>query len=224
MPEVTSLPLQVLISGGEGDLARAIAAECTARGASVQSPGRSTLDVCREEQVQSYFARLGRLDVLILNAGLTHDGVVTGLSPEAFDQVVQTNLRGAFFCARAALKPMLAQRSGHILFIASRAARCGTHGQSLYAAAKAGLIGLAQSLAREYGARNIRANVVLPGFLETRMTASLSAGRREEVRSEHVLGRFNTVANAARFIAFLAELDHVSGQVFALDSRLDRWT
>ncbi len=119
---------------------------------------------------------------------------------------------------------MMKQRSGHILLIGSRAARCGTRGQSAYAAAKAGLAGLGQSLAKEYGPRNIRCNVVLPGFLETRMTAHLSPERRDEVRAEHALGRFNTVENAARFIAFLSRLDHVSGQVFTLDSRIDKWT
>jgi 3-oxoacyl-[acyl-carrier protein] reductase len=119
---------------------------------------------------------------------------------------------------------MVKQKSGHIVFIGSRAARHGTRGQSAYAAAKAGLVGLAQSIAKEYGARNIRCNVVLPGFLETKMTAALSEKRREEIRVDHALGRFNTVGNAARFIAFLARLDHVSGQVFTLDSRLDRWT
>jgi len=87
-----------------------------------------------------------------------------------------------------------------------------------------GLVGLAQTLALEYGGRNIRCNVVLPGFLETRMTAQLPPARREEVRAEHALGRFNTAENAARFIATLAKLDHVSGQVFTLDSRIDRWT
>jgi 3-oxoacyl-[acyl-carrier protein] reductase len=182
------------------------------------------MDVGDEVKIQGYFARLTRLDVLVANAGLTVDGAVTGLGEDDFQHAMDANLRGAFLCARAALKPMLAQRSGHIIFIGSRAARCGTRGQSLYAAAKAGLVGLAQSLAREYGARNIRCNVVLPGFLETRMTSPLRPERREEVRAEHALGRFNTVENAARFIAFLAALDHVSGQVFTLDSRIDRWT
>jgi 3-oxoacyl-[acyl-carrier protein] reductase len=224
MMEEKAAPLQVLISGGEGDLGRALAGAFVARGAAVHAPGRKAMDVRDEAAVADFVARLGRLDVLVANAGLTRDGALTSLGPADFDAVVEANLRGAFLCARAALKPMLAQRSGHILFIGSRAARCGTRGQSLYAAAKAGLVGLAQSLAREYGARNIRCNVVLPGFLETRMTAPLSAARREEVRAEHALGRFNTVENAARFIAFLAELDHVSGQVFTLDSRLDRWT
>lgn len=217
-------PPRILITGGEGGLARELAREFTRRGAEVDAPGRAALNVRDEASVQAWFARRDRLDVLVANAGLTRDGSVTGLDASDFADVVETNLRGAFLCARAALRPMLAQRAGHILLIGSRAARHGTAGQSLYAAAKAGLVGFGQSLAREYGARNIRCNVVLPGFLETRMTAGLPDKRREAVRGEHALGRFNTPENAARFIAFLAELDHVSGQVFALDSRIDRWT
>jgi NAD(P)-dependent dehydrogenase (short-subunit alcohol dehydrogenase family) len=215
-------PFHVLISGGEGDLARSLQEEF--RGDSVHAPGRKEMDVRDEAQIETYFSRLAHLDVLIASAGATRDGAVTALSTDDFNEVVNTNLRGAFLCARAALKVMVRQRSGHILLIGSRAARHGTRGQSSYAAAKAGLVGLAQSLAQEYGARNIRCNVVLPGFLETRMTAGLSTRRREDVRAEHALGRFNTVGNAARAIAFLARLDHVSGQVFTLDSRLDRWT
>lgn len=215
-------PLHILISGGEGGLARALRKAFPHD--HVHAPGRKEMDVREEAQVEAYFSRLERLDVLIANAGVTRDGAVTGLAPDDFNEVVNVNLRGAFLCARAALKLMVRQRSGHIVLIGSRAARHGTPSQSAYAAAKAGLVGLAQSLAKEYGARNIRCTVVLPGFLETRMTAGLSAERREEVRAEHALGRFNTVENAARFIAFLARLDHVSGQVFTLDSRMDRWT
>ncbi len=158
-------PRQVLISGGEGGLARALAREFTARGGEVRAPGRREMDVRDEAQVKSYFEAYFshvRLDVLVASAGLTRDGATTGLTESDFADVIDTNLRGAFLCARAALKPMLAQRGGHILFIGSRAARHGTRGQSLYAAAKAGLAGLAQSIAREYGARNIRCNVVLP--------------------------------------------------------------
>jgi 3-oxoacyl-[acyl-carrier protein] reductase len=217
-------PQHLLISGGEGALARALRTEFSRTDAVIHAPGRKALDVRDETQIDAYFSRLDRLDLLIANAGLTRDGAVTSLSPDDFRAVVDTNLRGAFLCARAALKLMVKQRSGHLLFIGSRAAKHGTRGQSLYAAAKAGLVGLAQSLAKEYGARNIRCNVVLPGFLETPLTAPLSAARREEIRAEHALGRFNTVENAARAIAFLARLDHVSGQVFTLDSRMDRWT
>jgi 3-oxoacyl-[acyl-carrier protein] reductase len=215
-------PLHILISGGEGDLARALQKEFPHD--TVHAPSRKEMDVRDEAQIEAYFSRLERLDVLIANAGLTRDGTMTGLSADDFNEAVNVNLRGAFLCSRAAIKMMMKQRSGHIVLIGSRAARHGTRGQSAYAAAKAGLVGLAQSVAKEYGARNIRCNVVLPGFLETRMTAGLSAERREEVRADHALGRFNTIENAARAIAFLACLDHVSGQVFTLDSRIDRWT
>ncbi|MCE0498225.1 MAG: SDR family oxidoreductase [Methylacidiphilales bacterium] len=217
-------PLHILITGGEGDLARALQAEFLREGHQVHAPGRQVLDVNDEKQIDAYFQDLTRLDVLIANAGLTRDGLLGNMSPGGFDEVVNTNLRGAFLCARAAVRLMVKQRGGHLLFIGSRSARHGPRGQSNYAAAKAGLVGLAQSLAREYGSRNVRSNVVLPGFLETRMTAPVRPERREEIRAEHVLGRFNTVDNAARAIAFLARLDHVSGQVFTLDSRLDRWT
>ena len=182
------------------------------------------MDVRDEAAVENYISGLSRVDVLIANAGLTRDGALTALSLDDFKEVLDVNLLGTFLCARAALKLMVKQRSGHILLIGSRSARYGTRGQSAYAAAKAGLVGFAQSLAKEYGGRNIRCNVVLPGFLETKMTATLTPARREEVRAEHALGRFNTVENAARFIAMLARLDHVSGQVFTLDSRIDRWT
>jgi len=215
-------PLHILISGGEGDLARAL--QKAFAGDHIHAPGRKEMDVRDEKQIEAYFSKLDRLDVLIANAGLTRDGAVTGLATADFNEVVNTNLRGAFLCSRAAVKKMVKQRSGHIVLIGSRAAKCGTRGQSAYAAAKAGLVGLAQSIAKEYGARNIRCNVVLPGFLETKMTAGLSEQRREEVRAEHALGRFNTVENAARAIAFISRLDHVSGQVFTLDSRIDRWT
>jgi len=223
MPEIAP-PLHVLISGGEGDLARALRGEFEREDTVVSAPGRKAMDVRDEAQVEAFFSGLERLDVVIANAGLTRDGVLAGLSGEDFGEAVNVNLRGAFLCARAAVKRMAKQRSGHLIFIGSRAARHGTRGQSAYAAAKAGLVGLALSIAKEYGGRNIRCNVVLPGFLETRMTAGLAPERREEVRAEHALGRFNTVENAARFIAFLARLDHVSGQVFTLDSRLDKWT
>jgi len=214
--------LHVVISGGEGDLARALRHEFSRD--IVHAPGRQEMDVRDEARVDAYFAQLERVDVLIVNAGLTRDGALASLSADDFDEVVNANLRGAFLCARAAIKPMVKQLSGHIILIGSRAAKNGTRGQSIYAAAKAGLVGFGQSLAKEYGARNVRCNIVLPGFLETKMTAGLPDKRREEIRAEHVLGRFNTPANAARAIAFLARLDHVSGQVFTLDSRMDRWT
>ena len=214
--------LHILISGGEGDLARALRTAFAHD--IVHAPGRKEMDVRDEAQVEAYFSRLERIDVLIANAGLTRDGTLAKLAASDFDEVVNANLRGAFLCTRAAIKMMMKQRSGHILLIGSRSGKNGPRGQTAYAAAKAGLVGFAQSVAKEYGTRNIRCNVVLPGFLETKMTAHLPDKLREEIRAEHTLGRFNTTENAARAIAFLARLDNVSGQVFNLDSRIDRWT
>jgi 3-oxoacyl-[acyl-carrier protein] reductase len=162
--------------------------------------------------------------VLVANAGVVRDATLSKLTDDDYNAVIDTNLRGVFLCVRAALRLMLRQRSGHLILIGSRSARNGPRGQAAYAAAKAGLMAFAQSVAREYGARDIRCNVVLPGFLETKFIAKMTQERVEAVRAEHALRRFNTVENAARFIAFLARLDHVSGQVFTLDSRIDRWT
>ena len=217
-------PARVLITGGQGDLARELQTEFRQRGLEVLAPGRDELNVRDEAQIVSYIDRAGPIDILIANAGLARDAALTAVGSHSFEESLHVNLRGPFLCARAALKTMIPRRRGHIILVGSRVARIGSRGQSAYAAAKAGLFGLGQSLAREYGSRNIRCNVVLPGFLETKMTAGLPLARREEVRSETTLGRFNTAENAARFIAFLAELDHVSGQVFTLDSRVDPWT
>lgn len=213
-----------LITGGEGDLARAMVEGLRAAGWEVHAPGRLAMDVTSTAAVQASFAGLPRLDLLINNAGIVDDSLVAGMSEESFQQVLEVNLSGAFRCARAAVKMMSKQRSGHILNIGSYAALCGTAGQANYAAAKAGLIGLTQSIAKEYGARNVRCNCVLPGFLETRMTKPVLEKRRELVLGQHALGRLNTVEEAARFIVILDGFAHVSGQVFQLDSRVGAWT
>jgi NAD(P)-dependent dehydrogenase (short-subunit alcohol dehydrogenase family) len=205
------MALEVLISGGRGDLAGAMQKEFTALGDRVHAPGRQEMDVRDEASVDAYVARLDRLDVLVANAGVVRDTTLSKLTDDDYNAVIDTNLRGVFLCVRAALRLMLRQRSGHLILIGSRSARNGPRGQ-------------AASVAREYGARDIRCNVVLPGFLETKFIAKMTQERVEAVRAEHALRRFNTVENAARFIAFLARLDHVSGQVFTLDSRIDRWT
>jgi 3-oxoacyl-[acyl-carrier protein] reductase len=213
-----------VITGGEGELARAIAAELQAAGAEVHAPGRVELDVTSAENVRSYFGALERLDLLINNAGVSDDAVVAKMSGQQWDCVVGVNLRGAFLCSQAATRTMVAQRSGHIINIGSFSARFGTSGQANYAAAKAGLIGLTQSLAKELGRRNVRVNCVLPGYLETKFVAQVPEEAQERILRMHELGRFNTVADAARFIALLDTMAHVSGQVFQLDSRIAPWT
>lgn len=191
----------------------------------VHAPSHKELDVTSTASIAATFENIPRLDLLVCNAGLIVDKTMASISEEDFARVLDVNLTGAFRAARAALNLMSRQRSGHIVFIGSYSALTGPVGQASYASAKAGLIALTQSLAREYGARNIRVNCILPGFMETKMTAHLRDDHRTRFKQAHTLGRFNTVAEAARFIRFLhLEMPHTSGQVFSLDSRPHRWT
>ena len=172
--------------------------------------------------VDAYFSGLPPLDLLVANAGLSHDQLLARCDEANWDRQLEVNLHGAFRCAKAALKPMLRRRSGHLILLSSQSALHPPPGQAAYAAAKAGLIGLGKSLAREVGPAGIRANVILPGFLETRMTDTVSEERKQAVRREHALGRFNTADSAAEFLVHLhRRMPHTSGQVFRLDSRAD---
>ncbi|CAN5700190.1 3-oxoacyl-[acyl-carrier-protein] reductase [soil metagenome] len=212
-----------LITGGEGTLASALHRELSTEGYEIHAPGKGVLDVTETLSIQSYMAKLPRLDLLVCTAGLIADKPMSRMEDDDFSKVLEVCLSGAFRTARAALKLMSKQKQGHIVFIGSFSAWRGPIGQANYAAAKAGLFGLAESLAKEYGSRNIRVNVILPGFMETKMTASLTESKREEYRQTHALGRFNTPTETARFIAFLDQhLPHTSGQIFNLDSRVHR--
>lgn len=210
----------IVITGGAGGLARAIAEAFRDAGGEVHAPGRSELDVTDRDAVAAYFANL-ETDLLVCAAGITRDAPLAKLEESAWDETLAVNLHAAARCARGVLKGMWRRKSGHIVFVSSFSALHPPIGQAAYAAAKAGLIGLAKSLAREAGPANVRVNVILPGFLETPMTAKVSSARRDEVRAAHVLGRFNTPEAVARFLRTLHEdLPHTSGQVFQLDSRV----
>ncbi len=215
-----------LITGGSGDLAQAIRAELESQGWLVHAPSRQEMDVTDQTQVQRVIGALGQLDLLIHNAGITRDTLLLKMSEAEFSDVLNVHLRGAFLCSQAALKIMIKKRQGHLIQIGSYSAFCGSTGQANYAAAKAGLIALSQSLAAEYGPRGIRANVILPGFLETKMTHGLldDANQRQRILASHSLGTLNTPQDTARFIAFLHTMHSVSGQFFQLDSRISRWT
>jgi len=213
-----------VITGGGGELAISVADKLRAAGLQVHTPGRDALDVMREESVAAFFDQLERVDLLINNAGARHDALCARLTEGDWDAAISVNLRGAFFCSRVVGMKMMRQRAGHIINIGSFAPRAGTIGQTNYAAAKAGIIGLTQSMARELGKRNVRVNCVSPGFLETKFVADMSPEVIEQTRQLHELGRFNTVEDAARFIVFLDTMEHVSGQVFQLGSRIARWT
>jgi 3-oxoacyl-[acyl-carrier protein] reductase len=214
-----------IITGGSGDLAKAIRCHLETEGWKVLSPGRAEMDVSSAESVNAFFSGVESVDLLVNNAGITHDRLFENLGEQEWDHVLDVCLKGAFLCSRGAMQKMAMRRAGHIVNVGSFSALYGTAGQTSYAAAKAGMIGLTKSLAVEYGGRNVRVNCVLPGFLETKMTARLLADdeRRKKIAMTHLLRRFNTVDDAARFIVFLHSMSHVSSQVFQLDSRLSSW-
>lgn len=212
-------PPLALITGGKGDLAQAAAWALRDQGWRVRTPGRQELDVTDPAAVDGYCAGLDRLDYLVNAAGAIRDLPFARLHPRELDELLDLNLTGAARVLRACW-PALARARGMVVFIGSHAAGRGTAGQAAYAAAKAGLLGLMRSAAAEGGPQGIRANLVLPGFLETKMTAGINERRRAEIRARHLLGELNSVEAAARFLAFLPTLPATSGQVFALDSRI----
>lgn len=230
----------VLITGAAGGLGRALAEEFREEGFRVAAGYHSTplgkesdalwplaLDVTKKENaatvVSEVLERWERIDVLVNNAGLTADKLLANLNDSDWDRVLDVNLKGAFLCSQAVLPPMLKQRAGHIVNIASFSGRTGAVGQANYAAAKAGLIGLTQSLAHEVGSRNICVNAVLPGVLATSMTAKITPETMAAFAQSNALGRINSVSEVAKFVVFLTTMGNVSGQIFQLDSRIARW-
>jgi 3-oxoacyl-[acyl-carrier protein] reductase len=210
---------RVVITGGTGSLGSAITEALRRYGWAVDAPGRAELDVTSKDSVSEFFSTRG-CDLLVCNAGITRDALLARLSPDAWDEAWQVNYLGALRCIRAVMPGMKARGSGHIILIASHSALHPLVGQAAYASSKAALIGLMDDLAPECGACAVRINAILPGFLETRMTAGLPHGRVEESRAAHTLGRFNTCGAVAGFVRFLhEELPHTSGQLFQLDSR-----
>ena len=213
----------ILVTGGDGTLAQAVKTCFETAGHQVAAPGRRSLDVRDSASIEAFLRQVPEpIDLLVNQAGGLQDGPLLTMTEGAWDSVVNTHLKGTWQVSKAYFAT-LQGRPGHLLQIGSFAGLSGPAGQANYAAAKAGLIGLTQSLAREWGRFSVRANVVLPGFLETSMTEGLTPTQRERFRAQHVLDSFNTVGHVAKFIRFLhEEMPHVSGQVFQLDSRVRR--
>lgn len=169
--------------------------------------------------VETALSSFGRLDVLVNNAGITRDDLILRMSEAQWDQVLAVNLKGAFLCTKAALRPMMRQRWGRIINIASVVGITGNPGQANYAAAKAGLIALTRTTAREMASRGILANAVAPGYIETDMTERLGAEVKERAIQQIPLGRFGKVEELAEVAAFLASpaASYITGQVIGVD-------
>jgi len=184
------------------------------------------LDVTVPESVNAAVAsvldRWGRLDVLINNAGIARDRVLPRLTVSDWQSVLEVHLKGAFLCSRAVLPVMIRQGGGHIINLASFSGRVGRAGAANYAAAKAALVGLTQSLAREAGADNIRVNAVSPGYLLTPLLGPVTSEDLGRHAADNTLGRINEFDEVAHFVVHLAAMRNVSGQLFQLDSRIAR--
>ncbi len=165
---------------------------------------------------------LGGLDILVNNAGITRDNLALRLSEEDWDAVLDTNLKGAFLCTKAALRAMVRQRWGRIINMSSVVAGTGNPGQANYAAAKAGLIGLTKTVAREVASRGITVNAVAPGFISTRMVEAITEEQQGRVLERIPLARFGTPEDVAACVAFLASDDagYITGQVLGVDGGL----
>jgi 3-oxoacyl-[acyl-carrier protein] reductase len=231
----------VLVTGGNRGIGLAIAQAFVAEGDRVAITARSgelpaelagsdvlvlKADVTDTASINAAFDRieteLGPVEIVVANAGITRDGLVMRMSDDDVDAVIDTNLVGALRVARRASKGLLKLRRGRIIFVSSVVGLLGSAGQANYAASKAGLVGLARSLARELGSRGITSNVVAPGFVDTDMTAALAEDRRAEIVRAVPLARYASPAEVAGTVVFLASdaAAYITGAVIPVDGGL----
>ena len=234
-----------VVTGGSRGIGRAICLELAQQGAKVvfsyagnTAAAEETLTALRElgaeakavqgsvtdagavkTLVDTAVKELGGLDILVNNAGITRDGLAMAMKEEDFDAVIDTNLKGAFLCAKAVMRPMMKARRGRIINLSSVVALRGNPGQANYCASKAGLIGMTKSLAKELGSRCITVNAVAPGYIETDMTAAMPEAARAAMLGTIPAGRPGTPEDVAKAVAFLASDDaaYITGQVLQVD-------
>ena len=203
--------------------AEAVAAEIAASGGSAAVlQGDVSVAAEADALVGAAEAALGGLDILVNNAGATRDNLLMRLSEEDWDAALNTNLKGAFLCAKAAIRPMLRQRFGRIVNMSSVVALTGNPGQANYAAAKAGLIGFTRTVAREVASRGVTVNALAPGFIETQMIESIPNDLRARILERIPLGRFGAPDDVAGCVAFLCGDDgaYITGQTISIDGGL----
>ncbi|MCI0652719.1 MAG: 3-oxoacyl-[acyl-carrier-protein] reductase [Planctomycetes bacterium] len=235
---------RVVVTGGSRGIGAAIAREFSARGARVAIVARDAeraraaaaalgpnaaafaAHVADETAVNDTFGaiaeRFGGIDILVNNAGITRDNLLMRMKGEDWDEVMATNLRGTFLCARAALRPMLKQRAGRIVNVTSVIGLIGNAGQGNYAASKAGIIAFTKSLAKEVASRGITANAVAPGLIATEMTSAMSGEAQKNVLAGIPLGRFGAPEDVAAAVLFLASdaAAYITGEVLRVDGGL----
>ena len=237
---------RALVTGGSRGIGREVCLALAARGARVAvncagnvEAAREVVDRCLElgapdafvvqanvadpdqvqQMVEQVTGRWGGVDILVNNAGITRDGLLMRMTDDAFAAVLDTNLKGAFYCLRAVARGMMKQRSGRIVNLSSVVGLRGNAGQANYAASKAGLIGLAKSAAKELASRGVTVNCVAPGFIDTDMTAVLPDGVKENILSQIPMGRLGAAKEVADAVAFLAspQAGYITGQVLCVD-------